>query len=245
MFDLDIQAAGDRAFRLSFGNEVSEVINEKVIEAASFIRNHKNPAIKEVSPSYCSLLIRYDPIKMNYSDMKLFLEYILKELDGGLKRKKEIIKIPVCFEEEYGIDLDYLAKKADLSREETVSLFCSRDYRVYLFGTEPAFSYSGLTDEKLEAEARALKHKTIEAGSIVLWDRNVGIYNLPSSGNQRIIGRTPLKLYKDNREEIFLYRPGDYLRFYPVSEEDFKQIVESVNLGTYKVTRLEEDIVWA
>ncbi len=244
MEKFEIQAAGDRAFRLSFSKDKSEKTNERVIEAAYYIRSHRNPAIKEVLPSYSTLLIRYDPVKMAYSDMRLFLESTVESLKAGLKRKKKIINIPVCFEKEFGPDLEYVATNAGMTEEEAVSLFCSKEYRVYFFGKMPGFSFSPGLDPKLKTEKRAIRHKLIEPGSIVIWDLNVGIYNLPFSGNQRIVGKTPLELFKEDRKEIFSYRAGDYLKFVPVSEEEFKQIKESVKTGTYQMKVYEEEAVW-
>ena len=49
-----------------------------------------------------------------------------------------------------------------------------------------------------------------------------GIYPLESPGGWRLIGRTPLKLYDPDREQPFLYQAGDYIRFVPITAEEYE-----------------------
>ena len=45
---------------------------------------------------------------------------------------------------------------------------------------------------------------------------------------------TPVKTYDPEREDPILFEAGDYIRFVPVSEEEYLKIKEQVENGTYE-----------
>ena len=47
-------------------------------------------------------------------------------------------------------------------------------------------------------------------------------------------GLTPVKTYDPERENPILFEAGDYIRFVPVSEEEYLKIKEQVENGTYE-----------
>ena len=61
-----------------------------------------------------------------------------------------------------------------------------------------------------------------------------GIYPLASPGGWRIIGRTPVRPYDPDRESPILYAAGDYLRFVPITPQEFSLIETQVESGTYE-----------
>jgi KipI family sensor histidine kinase inhibitor len=48
-----------------------------------------------------------------------------------------------------------------------------------------------------------------------------GIYPIATPGGWRLIGRTPLKLFDLNCDPPVLLRPGDRVRFAPISEGEY------------------------
>ena len=52
--------------------------------------------------------------------------------------------------------------------------------------------------------------------------KQTGIYPLASPGGWRLIGRTPVKVYDPSRETPILYRAGDYIRFFSITEEEYQ-----------------------
>ena len=61
-----------------------------------------------------------------------------------------------------------------------------------------------------------------------------GIYPLDSPGGWQLLGLTPVKTYDPERENPILFEAGDYIRFVPVSEEEYLKIKEQVENGTYE-----------
>ncbi|MEM0007064.1 MAG: carboxyltransferase domain-containing protein [Candidatus Bathyarchaeia archaeon] len=54
-------------------------------------------------------------------------------------------------------------------------------------------------------------------------------------GGWRIIGRTPIRLFDPQKQPPALLKPGDIVKFEPVSEEDYRRIEELVRVGAYKL----------
>ena len=55
------------------------------------------------------------------------------------------------------------------------------------------------------------------------------------------MGMTPVKTYDPEREVPILVKAGEYIRFVPVSEEEYLQIRDEVDSGVYQVTVHEEE----
>jgi allophanate hydrolase subunit 1 len=60
------------------------------------------------------------------------------------------------------------------------------------------------------------------AGSVGVSGFQSIIYNAPSPGGWRIIGRTPAVLFDLDRPPHVAYRPGDRLRFVPIASDDWE-----------------------
>ena len=60
-----------------------------------------------------------------------------------------------------------------------------------------------------------------------------GLYPIESPGGWQLIGRTPLIPFLPAAADPFLFAAGDYLRFHPVSAEEYHRIGKAVEEGSY------------
>jgi inhibitor of KinA len=51
---------------------------------------------------------------------------------------------------------------------------------------------------------------------------------LASPGGWQLIGQTPLKLFKPEHANPFIYKVGDRIKFKPISAEDYTRLVREV-----------------
>ena len=102
-----------------------------------------------------------------------------------------------------------------------------------MLGFMPGFAYLGGLDKRLHTPRLQSPRTCIEAGSVGIGGAQTGIYPLPSPGGWRLIGKSPVCLYDPFRDHPILYAAGDYLRFIPISEEDFHCIQAQVQAHTY------------
>ena len=89
-------------------------------------------------------------------------------------------------------------------------------------------------DKRIEAPRLDTPRTVIPAGAVGIGGKQTGIYPLASPGGWRLIGRTPVKVYDPERAEPIVYKAGDYIRFYSVSESEFEKISAS-NPGEIEV----------
>lgn len=214
--------AGDKAIVVEFGDIIDEDINRKVInlmkniESSSLINS-----IYEMIPTYRSLMIIYNPLKITFNDLINSVKNIecnLKVLD---KREKNIIKIPVLYGNDYGPDIDTVAKHNRLSIEEVIRLHSEAEYLVYMLGFTPGFTYLGGMNNKLETPRLNNPRVKIPEGSVGIAGKQTGVYPIESPGGWQLIGRTPIKLYNPKRENPILLKAGDYVKFTPITKDEF------------------------
>lgn len=217
--DRRILPVGDAAIVVEFGSVIDPEINRKVQMLNARVQSLEG--IVETVPTFRSLMIVYDPLKLSYGKLKQILKKIPVD-SGETVDKGRVIEIPVCYGGIYGEDLEDVAKYAGLSTEEVIRLHSEREYPVYMMGFLPGFPYLGGMDPRLETPRLQTPRTAIPAGSVGIGGAQTGVYPLESPGGWRLIGRTPLRLYDPTRSDPVLLRSGDRIRFIPITEEAFR-----------------------
>lgn len=242
MKDIKILTAGDSALLVEFGKEINKEINQKITAVVKIIKEQQIEGIVELIPSFCALVINYDPRVISYDEIKKRVESIF-ELDIAVgETKKRVFEIPVCYGGEYGPDIENIAKNAGLSVEEVIKIHSSRDYLIYMLGFLPGFCYLGGLDERIHTPRLANPRLKINAGSVGIGGSQTGIYPLDSPGGWQLMGMTPVKTYDPDREVPILVEAGDYIRFIPVDEEEYNRIKQLVERGEYECVVHEGEV---
>ena len=215
-------AAGDSSVSVEFGNEISPEINRQIRAFKIAVEKSGIPGIVETVPTFRSLMVTYDPSEISFEQLKKELSGISVEESAGQETPHHVVEIPVCYGGSYGEDLKDVAAHAGLTEEEVIRLHSSVDYNIYMLGFLPGFPYLGGLDPKLFTPRLDNPRTKIPEGSVGIGGEQTGIYPLESPGGWRLIGRTPLKLYDPDREQPFLYQAGDYIRFVPITAEEYE-----------------------
>ena len=234
MAGFNITVAGDSAINLEFGNVISEKTNGIIRAAAQTLEADPIDGVIELVPTFCSLMVVYNPCVIGYDELTSQVRGKLRGLvatTGGIHR---VVKIPVCYEGDFGPDLSDVAEHAGMSVEEVIAIHSGHDYLIDMLGFLPGFAYLGGLDERLHTPRLATPRTRIEPGAVGIGGAQTGIYPLASPGGWRIIGRTPVRPYDPDRESPILYAAGDYLRFVPITPQEFSLIETQVEAGTYE-----------
>lgn len=233
--DIHIVAAGDTSLLVEFGQEISPEINRKISTTVQLMREQHMEGVVDVIPTFCSLLINYDPRVISYEQLKTRMQELVKLDIKSEAGKKRIFEIPVCYGGVYGPDIENIAKHAGLTVEEVIKIHTSADYLIYMLGFLPGFCYLGGLDERIHTPRLANPRLKISAGSVGIGGSQTGIYPMDSPGGWQLMGMTPVKTYDPNREVPILVEAGDYIRFVPVDEQEYKRIKELVDKNEYQV----------
>ena len=222
----NISNLGDAALYCDFGNEVSREINSSVIK---YYRNIKNKDIKEINnltPSYNKLIISFDLKKTNFKEMKKIIEDITINEKEVLSSKK--IKIPVCCDKSFSLDIERLEKKLNLNRDKIFDYFFDKEYFCYMTGFIAGMPFLGDLDKNMQAKRLETPRVKVPKGSIGLTEQFANIYTFESPGGWNIIGNTPLEIFHANKEkEPNLINPGDTVIFNRIN-------IDRINIDQYK-----------
>lgn len=234
--NITFSPVGDQGLLVAFGRAIDETANRRVCALMAALQNipRLQGQIREMIPAFCSLLILYDPSQISSRRLQRQVEKALRSLSSESSALRRVHYIPVCYGGAYGEDLDSVAAHSGLSPEEVVQLHCGREYRIYMLGFLPGFAYLGGLDDRLFCPRLDTPRTRIPAGSVGIGGQQTGIYPLDSPGGWRLIGRTPLRPYDPSRTPQFLYQMGDFIRFCPVDEAEYRRIEAGVQNGTYR-----------
>lgn len=220
---------------MEFGNAISPEINAQVRNMGIAIKKAQKGYILETIPSYRSLLIAYDPLKVSFSTLVEELTSLSGKIGKEDANKVRILTIPVLYGGDQGPDIDLVAKHCGISPKELIQIHSSRDYLVYMLGFTPGFAYLGGMNEKIATPRLTRPRLEIPAGSVGIAGSQTGIYPLASPGGWQLIGSTPIKLYDPLAQPPVLLRAGDFVRFVSITEDEFIQIKKQVQKGNYQV----------
>jgi inhibitor of KinA len=226
---------GDAAVTIDMGNSISEALNQKALAMQQWLLAEPFEGLKDCLVAYSSLTVLYNPviIKKYYQPTHTVFAWVADRLQQAFEKAvetarevREVIRIPVCYDEQYATDLPALAQQKQLSLQDVVNLHTAAIYNVYMIGFLPGFSYMGEVNEKI-ALPRKQQPTAVIAGSVGIAGTQTGIYPLNSPGGWQIVGRTPLKLFDPFVPEPVKLQAGDRVQFYAITKQEFESYLVS------------------
>ena len=216
---------GDAALYCDFGTDVNKETNIQVIRYFKSIQNEDIEGINNLTPSYNKLIISFDLKKTNFKEMKKIIEDITINEKEVLSSKK--IKIPVCCDKSFSLDIKRLEKKLNLNRDKIFDYFFDKEYFCYMTGFIAGMPFLGDLDKNMQAKRLETPRVKVPKGSIGLTEQFANIYTFESPGGWNIIGNTPLEIFHANKEkEPNLINPGDTVIFNRINIDQYKDYNE-------------------
>ena len=234
MTDLRFVPAGDRAFVVELGDGISPELNRKVHSLCRAIEKLGMAGVLDLVPTYRSILINYDPLTLPPDELEERVRELTQDLDETPTAASRVVELPTSYGGDHGPDLGYVAGHNGLTEDEVIALHSSTDYPVYMMGFTPGFTYLGGMSEKIATPRLQTPRTAIPAGSVGIAERQTGVYPIESPGGWQLIGRTPVRLFDPSKRPPVIAEPGDYIRFVPVSTDEYLRILEEVGNGVYK-----------
>jgi len=225
-----IDPVGDRCLMIEFGQRVDPQINQTVHAMADYLLEHPLPGVTDVVPAFTTVAVHYRPEliaagdstdTIPYRRLERAIEAILTRGVASTGRAARTVEIPVCYGGEFGPDLDEVATACGLTPGQVVELHGASDHMVYMLGFAPGFPYMGGLDPRLAMPRRSTPRVKIPAGTVAIAREQSAVYTLETPGGWNLIGRTPIELFTPHASSPTLLRPGDHVRFVPISQEQF------------------------
>jgi len=226
-----ILLAGDASLVVEFEDAIDPEINRRVHRLAHALEANPAPGLREAVPTYRSLLVHYDPVQLSCGEAKALIQEALRRCEELSLPEPKLVEILTAYGGEFGPDLEFVARHNHLSVEEVIRIHSGAAYTTYMLGFAPGFPYLGRLPDEIATPRLATPRKRVPAGSVGIAGSQTGVYPLATPGGWQLIGRTPVKLFDARRSPPTLLKPGDRVRFIPITVEKFTALVEEAHSG--------------
>lgn len=231
--------AGEAGLVVEFSDRVDPLANqaarslEAALPAAWEGRGWPPTSLAGAVPTYRSLLVRYDPLRVPAAQLQAVLFALAQESLAAARRGgaapagRRVVEIPVCYQGELAPDLAEVASLTGVSRDEVVRLHIGQPYLVHMLGFQIGYPYLASVPERLRLPRLARPRLRTGYGSVAIAGELTGIYSLPSPGGWRVLGTTPVRLWDLAWDPPTLLQPGDEVRFCPVDRAEYDRRLAS------------------
>lgn len=219
-FDIEIKNMGENAVLIKWPDRIGEDILDDMLHFIPTMLRSEKESLNNYTPGYNSLLLNYTE-GVDQENKKEYLKQLYLSTRVDEKIAFKTWHIPVCYDEEYGLDLSLFMDQG-LSKEKVVELHTSRAFRVYMIGFLPGFLYLGGLPDQLHMDRKESPRSEVKKGSIAIGGMQTGIYPMSSPGGWQIIGRTPLTLFDIDQQRPTPIRQGDRIQFYSIDKKTFE-----------------------
>ncbi|MCK0197925.1 carboxyltransferase domain-containing protein [Ancylobacter sp. 6x-1] len=257
--------AGDRYVLIEFGNEMNLDLNFMAQGLASAVRQAAIPGIIETAPCFASLLVHYDPEILTLSQTADLLGGLAASLgrSDDIELSSRLFYLPALYLDPWTRECveDYCARIAkkvpdpELLVQENgldgvdhlVRLHSSSEYWVASLGFWPGLPFLMPLDPRARLTAPKYNppRTNTPQGAIGLGGAANSIYPVATPGGYQIFARTPVPIWDATGTRrgfdgaLCLFRPGDRIRFVPVTRDEYDAVEAQVNENRYEVTVVE------
>lgn len=223
---MKIVSASDSSLLVVLGDAVSLDNHERVMSLFVALQQLNDPRIRNLHPAYASILIDFDPLRISHEQAASLLENLEVQELTQYQRPVNIVTIPVCYDLEFGPDLEDIANHAKIPAREVIRLHSSVTYRVHFLGFTPGFAYLGGLPEPLHMPRLSRPRTQVPAGTVAIAGSQAGVYPVNSPGGWQLIGRTPMRVFDPNATRPALLEPGDLVKFSAIDRATFNATIE-------------------
>ena len=214
---------------------------DTVLRAFQQLQNAAIPGVIELAPAYTSVTVFFNPVtvaKATETSGEVF-DWLVTRIRAAVaagadrvkhraatQRRVRLVEIPVCYDREFALDIDDVARRAAISPDEVIRLHSAAEYRVACIGFVPGFPFLAGLPKELATPRRDVPRKQIPPGSVGIGGAQTGIYPLRSPGGWNLIGRTPLRLFDPQKNPPALLRAGERVRFHKITRDEFEALTQ-------------------
>jgi len=214
---------GDRSLLVELGDEISPSVNQRVQELFTAMDMRRIEGVRELVPSYRSLLVICDPLSISTDDLKRSIRDICQYIDQADLPEPRTVEIPIVYGGAQGPDLESVAQYHGITPQEVIDYHIQPTYRVYMIGFTPGYPYLGEVPDEIVTPRRETPRTHVPGGSVGIAQKQTGIYSVDSPGGWQIIGWTPVKLFNPGGKPPSLLVMGDRVRFKAISAKEGTQ----------------------
>ena len=217
------RAASDQSLLVYVGEEIALENHQRVLKLLRLLQSEPIDGIRNLHPAYSSLLIKFDPLRLDHDKLQSRLVPYLGRLDREPLPAPREVEIPVCYGGEFGPDLNDVAEMNGIGAAQVIELHSAPIYVVYFLGFAPGFGYLGGLPAALTSARLETPRPKVPQGSVGIGGNQTGVYPISTPGGWRLIGRTPVAMFRRDANPMSLLQIGDHVHFWTISEKKFAE----------------------
>lgn len=234
-FTLNYKTLGTYALLIEWPNKIDPSILNEIISLQTSIESELGDVITETVNAYNSLTVIFKEKAITIKALKERVSQIHGLGIAQKQKKNKTWKIPVCYDEEFGIDLKEIASAKKCAVKDIIDAHTGPRYLVYFTGFLPGFLYLGGLPSTLVIPRKSSPRLQIIKGAVAIGGQQTGIYPTESPGGWNIIGNSPLEFFNPAQNPPCFSKAGDYLKFYAIDRAAHQKIKEDVEAGKFEI----------
>ena len=228
---------GEKAILVEWQAIIDDEILNDMLLFVEKIKAHKEINYIDLIQGYNSLTIIYKKFIENFGEEVALLKSVYSSTLKIAKQDYFLWEIPVCYDLEFGIDLQEMSKKSNLEIDEIIKKHSETIYKVFFIGFLPGFLYLGGLNEQLFFDRKPNPRLHVAKGSVAIGGMQTGVYPQNSAGGWNIIGKTPVNFFDVNKPNPCFAKAGDFIKFNPISLDEFYQLEKEIEEEKYQLIK--------
>src|ERR1700678_2916515 len=216
--------ASDQSLLVYFGQRITLDAHQRVRRLLRLLEREPIAGVRNLHPAYCSLLVDFDVLKLSHRELEEILRGYLDRLEEVDLPEGRQLQVPTCYGGEFGPDLNEVATLLGMAPARVIELHASVTYIVYFLGFVPGFAYLGELPEALVTPRLASPRRNTPPGGVGVAGNQTGVYPFDTPGGWRLIGRTPIAMFRPDRTDMGFLSIGDRVRFVSISAAQFTEM---------------------
>lgn len=192
---------------------------------ATALRAQHYPAIVDMMPTYETILVEFDCVFAHPADVDRTIRAVAASTSPQASGHKNFrrFSVPVRYGGTHGPDLADLAEELALTPADIVARHANRWHRIRCIGSPAGAPMTDGPDLPNSVRRLSVPRTHVPESTVAVAGRQATIYATPAPGGWRLIGRTPLRLFDITKNPPIPYKPGDEIRFFAISDEDWSR----------------------
>ena len=235
-YKLTYKPFGEKAILIEWPSEINEKILHDILIFKDKIEQEVN--LQDIIVGYNSLLLVSNfVIEKVYEKINFLKEWYKSPLET--KAQKAVHwEIPVCYHQQFGVDLEELSKTKSISIDRIINLHTDQIYTVFFIGFLPGFLYLGGLNEQLAVPRKSTPRLRVPKGAVAIGGNQTGVYPAESSGGWNIIGSSPVLFFDIENSTPCFAKTGDKISFKSVSVDEYDEIEKRVKKNLYQIKKI-------
>jgi len=227
------------------------------------LEKRRIPGVSEICPSNASYLVRFDPDVIHPDRMMATLKEIEAQVgNADLELPTRIVELPVLYNDPWtnetgqrfrerhqdpkSTDIEYSARINGYgSVDEFIAAHSRAPWFVSMVGFVAGLPWLyQIVERAKQIEAPKYLRPRTDTPKLTIGHGGcfAAIYSVRGAGGYQMFGITPAPIYDPAqklryfKDFLAFFRPGDIVKFKPISREEYERDIQAVEAGTFDLT---------